>query len=145
MSEHEDLQQVPIGDIRSERTALISEETGLSYLRRMVQGPLDIVRRERELRSAGTTSDLASMVEGLPDVLADGARTGGNGRLSAELEPHEIDPDFEAERDQNLYTSGVIGNDGFCEGRIAVRLPVIRIRAFAQEKLKNVVVLLGQC
>lgn len=97
MSESHELQELPIEEIRSARAAYVSEETGMSYLRRMVQGPLDIVRREQELRAEGAASDLATLVDSLPDVLADGTRTGGNGRLTSELEPHQVDAELEAE------------------------------------------------
>lgn len=97
MFESHELQQLPIEEIRTARAAYLVDETGVSYLRRMVQGPLDIVRREQELRAEGAAADLASLVESLPDVLAVGTRPSGNGRLTSELEPRHVDPELEAE------------------------------------------------
>ncbi len=92
-----ELQELPIDDVRSTRGALMAEETGLSYLRRLVQGPLDIVRKEQQLRADGEVADTAALVQDLPGLLADGPRSGGFGRLPQELEPSQIDPGLEAE------------------------------------------------
>ena len=53
------LDAVALAEIRSARDHAVETETGLSYLRRMVQAPLDMVRGELERRAAGETSDLA--------------------------------------------------------------------------------------
>ena len=58
----------PIDEVRTLRAECVEVETGLSYLRRMVQGPLDIVHREQTRRSAGAEGDLATLVEDLPDL-----------------------------------------------------------------------------
>lgn len=97
MSDSQELRQLPIEAIRSTRAAYSSEETGLSYLRRMVQGPLDIVRREQQLRADGVVSDLASLVRSLPDVLADDGRARGAGRLTTVFGPRHVDPALEGE------------------------------------------------
>jgi hypothetical protein len=87
----------PIDEVRTLRADCVEVETGLSYLRRMVQGPLDIVHREQRHRSSGAEGDLSSLVDELPDVLAEGTRSSGVGRLPQTLEPTSVDPALEAE------------------------------------------------
>lgn len=99
-----DLEHQPIDRVRASRAACIEVETGLSYLRRMVQGPLDIVSRERARREAGQPepTDLSALVQELPDLLADGTRAQGVGRLPQTLEPTTVDPQLAAELDALL-------------------------------------------
>ena len=98
----------PIEDVRAARAELQAVETGLSYLRRMVQGPLDIVERERARRVSGDEADLATLVDELPDVLAEHTRSAGVGRLPQTLEPTQVDPELAAELDE-LVGGGRIG------------------------------------
>jgi hypothetical protein len=98
----------PIDEIRALRAQCVDVETGLSYLRRMVQGPLDIVHREQRRRSSGTDGDRATLVDELPDVLAEGTRSSGVGRLPQTLEPTSVDAELEAELGQ-LIGDGRIG------------------------------------
>lgn len=95
----DDLEHRTLDDIRALRAACIEIETGLSYLRRMVQAPLDITRREQARRRSGEDADLHTVVEELPQVLADNTRAGGVGRLSQTLEPTMLDPELRAELD----------------------------------------------
>ena len=81
----------PIDEVRTLRAECVEVETGLSYLRRMVQGPLDIVHREQTRRSSGTEGDLATLVEDLPDLLAEHTRSAGVGRLPQTLEMSDAD------------------------------------------------------
>lgn len=88
----------PLEEVRAMRAAAVEVETGLSYLRRMVQGPLDIVHREIARRSGGEgPADLATMVAELPETLGDVPRPGGVGRLTRTLEPTDVDAELEAE------------------------------------------------
>lgn len=103
-----DLASRPIGDVRSLRADCVQVETGLSYLRRMVQGPLDIVHREQARRAVGADGDLSTLVDELPGVLAEHTRGSGVGRLPQTLEPTEVDPELQAELDQ-LIGGGRIG------------------------------------
>lgn len=93
------LEQRPIDEVRALRAECVAVETGLSYLRRLVQGPLDIVHREQQRRATGVESDLATLVDELPDVLAEHTRSAGVGRLPRTLEPTEVDPGLQAELD----------------------------------------------
>ena len=93
------LDAVALPEIRSARDHAVETETGLSYLRRMVQAPLDMVRGELERRAAGETSDLAALVDDLPRILSEHSGPGG-GRVPHTLEPTEIDPELATELDQ---------------------------------------------
>ena len=84
-------------DLRSLRGDLQQAEDTVSYVRRMVQGRLDIVGAERHRRSgaggdgAGAESEEhGSIVEDLPGILADPAHSGrgsGPGRLPMHIAP----------------------------------------------------------
>jgi hypothetical protein len=91
-----DVDQRPIEDIRAMRAECQAVETGLSYLRRVVQGRLDIVGAELERRRrGGDPADIAGLVEQLPTILADHLRAPGNGRLPSTVGQGEIDPELE--------------------------------------------------
>jgi hypothetical protein len=93
--ELEALTSLSLDEVRARRDACVEAETGLSYLRRMVQGPLDIVRSELERRSGGSgPSDLAALVASLPETLGEQGRPAGVGRLVQALEPKTLDPDL---------------------------------------------------
>ena len=77
----------PIGEIRGMRTECQRVEDTLSYLRRLVQGRLDIVRAEHDRRVAGgAPSALADLVAHLPETLAQ--HVGG----STNRPPHDLMP-----------------------------------------------------
>jgi hypothetical protein len=89
-----------IEEIRSMRAECQDVETGLSFLRRLVQGRLDIVAAELERREAGgDPADLALLVEQLPAILADHLRAPGNGRLPNTLGPGHVDEELQARVD----------------------------------------------
>lgn len=98
----DDLPGRPIEELRSMRAQCIEIETGLSYLRRMVQTPLDIVERERARRAVGEHAELSDLIEELPGILAEGPRGSGVGRLPQTLEPVAVDPELKAELDTVL-------------------------------------------
>ena len=93
----DDLVELPIEDVRARRAAATEVETGLSYLRRMVQGAIDIVAREIGHRTGQTqVSRGDDLLDELPDILGDSGRPAGVGRLSQTLEPTQLDPELEA-------------------------------------------------
>ena len=104
-----DLPGLSLGDLRSRRDETIEAETGLSYLRRLVQGPLDLVRRELERRAEGGHGDVAQLVEDLPGVLAEHGRSGG-GRLPRTLEPTEIDPELAGDLDRLTRGGSIVAD-----------------------------------
>ncbi len=83
------LRDLPLAEVRQLRAEAEQEEVDLSYLRRMIQGRLDILRAELNRRDSAST---ATLVESLASILADEPRAParGLGRHSA-LEPSRAD------------------------------------------------------
>ena len=82
-------------EVRRRRDHANEVETGLSYLRRLVQGRLDIVLAEQQRRSSGLPPDgLAGMVDRLPEILGDHVHAPGFGRLTTIMAPGEVDADL---------------------------------------------------
>lgn len=89
----EGLESLPIADVRSRRDETQEAADELSYLRRMVQGRLDIVHADLQRRAGGEAGDLHELVEQLKrgEILADGTRSAGLGRLPHNLAPADLD------------------------------------------------------
>ena len=64
----EGLEELPLEEIRALRDDAGQEETDLSYLRRLLQGRIDIVNAELSRRGSG---DASGIVGELPRILAD--------------------------------------------------------------------------
>lgn len=95
-----DLPARPIDEVRSMRADCQEVETGLSLLRRVVQGRLDIVGLELQRRAdGGDPGDLPDLIARLPEVLSDRTRAPGVGRLPQMMTPGEMPPELEAELD----------------------------------------------
>jgi hypothetical protein len=93
--ELDDLEHRPIEEVRAARAACQQVENGLSYLRRIVQGRLDIVAAELERRQAGgDPHDVSRLIEQLPSILADHLRAPGLGRLPSGLGQGEVDAEL---------------------------------------------------
>jgi hypothetical protein len=92
----EGLEGRPLEWIRAERGAISALEDQISYVRRLVQGRLDILSAEQRRRAAGGEHDLSSLVDDLPGILAEGGHSGISGRLSAVLDPGEVDAELVA-------------------------------------------------
>lgn len=69
------LEALPLADIRERRREAEQEEVDLSYLRRVLQGRLDILRAELA-RRGGEETDL---IQALPRILADDPGSGPRG------------------------------------------------------------------
>jgi len=79
-------------ELRTKRAESQAIEVGLSYLRRLAQGRLDIVAAEQRRRTdGGDPVDTEHLVESLSDILGDHLIAPGNGRL-----PQLLSPDLEA-------------------------------------------------
>ena len=61
-----------LADIRAMRTECQQAEVALSYLRRLIQGRLDIVHTYLEHPGSDAPPDLASLVDDLPGILSSG-------------------------------------------------------------------------
>lgn len=102
----EGLSELPIEAVRARRAACQAYETQLSYVRRLVQGRLDIVQYELARRRSGGDTDLPNLVDHLGEILADaGPPTGADPatvhHLPTGLVPGEVDGELAAELDQN--------------------------------------------
>jgi hypothetical protein len=87
-----DLTERSLDDVRTMRTECQSVESGLSYLRRLVQGRLDVVEAELERRRAGgDPSDLSTLLGRLPEILSDRVRSASGGRLIEVTAPADIE------------------------------------------------------
>ncbi len=94
-----DLSARNVDELKAMRNESQLVEAKLSYLRRMVQGRLDIVSAEIDRRAQGAASDdLDDLVEKLPEILADRVRAPGPGRMPTNLAPPD-DEDLTAELD----------------------------------------------
>src|SRR4051812_33854664 len=83
-----DLPARPIEEIRSMRAECQEVEVALSYVRRLVQGRIDIVAAEQRRRAeGGEPVDLATLVENLPGILAEHTHAPGVGRLPTLMAP----------------------------------------------------------
>jgi hypothetical protein len=96
-----DLASLPMNDVRAMRAECQEVETGLSYLRRLVQGRLDIVGVERQRRrDGGAPGELSALIEQLPEILADRTRAPGVGRLPQLLAPGALDAGLQQRFDE---------------------------------------------
>jgi hypothetical protein len=87
----EDLTALSMDELRTRRNDGQAVEVGLSYLRRMAQGRLDIVAAEQRRRTEGAEPvDHEHLVASLSDILGDHLVAPGNGRL-----PQLLGPDLE--------------------------------------------------
>lgn len=85
-----DLPARPLEEVRRLRAEADQEEADLSYLRRILQGRLDIVRAELARRSAGTTEGL---VTALAAILSEEVRTPARGLGRHRVtEPNRVAP-----------------------------------------------------
>src|ERR687887_2130720 len=71
------IEQLSLDEVRALRREAQQEEADLSYVRRLLQGRLDIVRAELERRDAHQGG---SVVEQLPEILADAVPSPGSAR-----------------------------------------------------------------
>ena len=88
-----DLSARSLDDIRAMRDECRTVENKVSFVRRMIQGRLDIVAADLRRRSEGGSAvDLGALIEQLPDILSDKGHPGGPGRLpSGVLPPDDED------------------------------------------------------
>ena len=84
------LDSAPLEDVRSLRDEAEQEEVDLSYIRRLIQGRMDIVRAELKRRDGHGSS--GTLVEGLAQTLADEPRAPARGPgRHTRVEPSRVD------------------------------------------------------
>ncbi|MGO8873279.1 MAG: hypothetical protein ACLQPH_18110 [Acidimicrobiales bacterium] len=92
-----------LADIRAMRTECQEAEVALSYLRRLIQGRLDIVHTYLEHPGSDALRDLGALVNDLPSILSSGpGRPPGPGHLPQLLSPDTEEADLTAELDAVL-------------------------------------------
>jgi hypothetical protein len=95
-----DLTARTMDEVRAMRAECQEVETGLSLLRRMAQGRLDIVGEELARRAAGgDPSDLPDLIARLPEVLSDRTHAPGVGRLPQIMTPGQLPGQLAAQLD----------------------------------------------
>jgi hypothetical protein len=89
-----DLDTREMDELRAVRSRCQSLENSLSYVRRLIQGRVDIVGGElQRRREGGHTGDTSDLIGRLPEILSEGSRvTGGPGSVRP---PHSLSPDPE--------------------------------------------------
>jgi hypothetical protein len=106
----EGLETWPLADVRAHKDEATEVETGLSYLRRLVQGNLDILRAEQHRREEGLDpGDLAAIVDALPSILSDRVHGPGLGRLPALMAPGALDREL-VERLEAILPTNEVGH-----------------------------------
>ena len=103
------LAEWPLDEVRAHRADAQEIETGLSYLRRIVQGRLDIVAAEQRHSETGERVDVSELVEELPTILSGNVHAPGLGRLPTLMAPGEIDADLER-RLENILPPARLAN-----------------------------------
>lgn len=123
-----ELSNVPLEEVRARRAALQADEVGLSYLRRLAQGRLDIVTAAARNRGGS----MSSLVDDLPGILGDHVHAPGVGRLPTLMAPS---PDEEtrlrAELDAVVAPELLTGLDRLDDDELAHLLD--RLQAFERE------------
>lgn len=94
-----DIHSLSMEEVRNKRAECQAVESALSYLRRMIQGRLDIVMAEAQRRRDGGSGDLADLVDRLKDILSENVHAPGLGRLPSRIDPGPISDELQAELD----------------------------------------------
>jgi hypothetical protein len=81
----EDLEELAVEDLRRRKGECEQVEGELSYLRRLIQGRLDIIKAESRRREGGENGGLAEIVDHLPEILSGGGRGSSAGRHPMEM------------------------------------------------------------
>jgi hypothetical protein len=80
-------------ELRAMRDECQELEVGASYVRRVLQGRLDLVEAVLAGHAAGHPVDASSLMEGLSAILADRTRAPGLGRLPRLMSPSDEEAD----------------------------------------------------
>jgi hypothetical protein len=92
-------------EIRARRNSANELEISLSYLRRIIQGRLDIVLAELRHRASGEPGGVSELVSELPSILGENVHAPGNGRLPLFIGPGEMDPEMERQLEE-IFPAG---------------------------------------
>ncbi len=103
------LASLPLEQIRARRDDCQRYEAGLSLVRRLAQGRLDIIGHEAARRRDGTDVDVSTLMGELPDILAENSRNRRAARPPADAGPDEIDVELITELD-GIMSPSVLGS-----------------------------------
>jgi hypothetical protein len=78
------LEDIELGDLRGRRDLAEAEEADASYLRRLLQGRMDIIRAELERRAEEGDRDTSHLIDRLPRILAGAPAQGGAAGLGSQ-------------------------------------------------------------
>jgi hypothetical protein len=128
-----------LDEVRSMRAECQEAETVVSYLRRVVQGRLDVVHSFLDHHHTGqSVGDLDAVVEDLSSIIGSGpARPSGNGRLPSQMSPDMEKVDLTREIDDVLDADGIGKLPTMTEDELralAARLTVIEQRISDQRR-----------
>ncbi len=85
----EGLESLPLEEVRRLRLEAQQEEADLSYIRRLLQGRIDIVRAE--LARRGKEGEHGSVVDQLPEILADDQPLRSSSARHITVQPSRVD------------------------------------------------------
>ena len=95
------LESRDLDEVRSMRDGAQRIETGVSFLRRLAQGRLDIVNHElARRREGGEPGELSDLIGRLPDILSEHSRAPGMGRPPQDLQPAVVPDHLRAALDE---------------------------------------------
>lgn len=135
----DDLATLDVAAVRARRDECAAEESQLSYLRRMLQARLDIVRAERQRRRDG--GDAHSLVDALPALLADTPPANPQAARAMSTDPPEHQM---RRREDRLAVDGTLARlpdlsdtelDEVAEQLVGEEARVSRTRAVVQDRL----------
>jgi hypothetical protein len=123
------LESMHLDDVRTRRREAEQEEADLSYIRRMLQGRMDILRAELSRRSGGPAGD-ENLVAHLSRILSDSSRADhGLGRFLT-VEPSRVDEHRRAV-EQVIADVGVSDVEGRSDDEL--RAALARLEDFEHE------------
>lgn len=103
------LTSIPLEQVRAQRDECQRYEAGLSLIRRLAQGRLDIIGHEAARRRHGSDIDVATLMGDLPDILGETSHNRRAARPQADAGPDEIDNDLITELD-GIVSPSVLGS-----------------------------------
>ncbi len=92
----EDLDGLPMEDVRARRTICQRLEAGHSLMRRIIQGRLDILGNELGRRQGAETAGEDDLIGRLPEILSEPRAANSPGRPPSTMEPELIDDELAA-------------------------------------------------